>query len=218
MVADPIYPPFTPASKVKNKNKMTIKEIESFPFNEFSEFKRACLSGEAVVFVDRDVALSWAAERGNHTPNKLYWKTFLLSYLDWAALIGFVIYIITNQSWMLLFGLPLLLLGFVAFHPASKKALRIIVLPLKTFTIGGFLLSILSSINWLFVLTAALLLVWISQEYIYKSAVDGMIAAAVNDEGFLCGLWNRHVMSIEMDGTRFSLTRPHSAKKLMQSN
>lgn len=172
-----------------------VEDLSNFPFNNFSELKKASIEGVANVGVDRGIALKWA-HNGIYSSSWIRTQSLVLAFLPIVAVIAFLIYIIATKSWLLLLFLPVLLVCFFIFHPSSAMTFGFIRTALIGLVFIAFAWSLISDITWLTALTLTLLIIWYAQRTIYKKAINGLIKAVLEHEDLLCLLWSGRVLNI----------------------
>ena len=124
--------------------------------------------------------------------------------LTFIVPIGLIVYIVVTKTWLLLLALPLLLIGFLIFHPGLAKLLGsvrgglIFRGGLILLTFGGLIWGFINGIGWLTALTLSLAILWYAQRTIYRKAVDGLLRAAIEHEDLLCILWSGNALNITM--------------------
>jgi len=179
----------------ESKKATKVEELEFFPFKDFKEFRKAYFEGIMQPGVDRGIALNWA-QGGIYASNFLRIQAMFLAFLPFIAAISFVIYAIVSKSWLLLFALPVLLIGFFLFHPSAAMVFGFIRSIFMFLTFAGFVWALLTGKPGLLALTIALLVIWYAQKTIYNKAVSSLIIAAAEHEDLLCLLWQGKALNI----------------------
>lgn len=174
-----------------------VEELEHFPFKNFDELKKRVNEGVANLGVDRSVALQWI-QNGIYSTGWQRTQALFLAILPFIVGIGFIIYAIATQSWLLLLALPILLIGMFIFHPSSAMVFGPIRSGLILLTFGGLVWGFINGTGWLTALTLSLVIIWYAQRTIYRKAVDGLLHAAMQHEDLLCILWNNNALNIAM--------------------
>lgn len=172
-----------------------VEELKHFPFKTFSELKKATIEGIANIGVDRGVALKWA-QNGIYSSSWLRSQALFLAFLPFIAAIGFVIYAVATKSWLLLLALPLLLIGFIIFHPGMAMMFGFIRSGLIGLTFIGLIWGFISKLDWLVAFSLALALIWYAHRTIYRKAVNGLTHAVLEHEDLLCLLWSGKALNI----------------------
>lgn len=190
-------------NKTENKSEAKPKQVEElkhFPFKNFEELKKAGMDRAANIAIDREVALEWVKRRMKDIPIPPPWLKFQVTFLaslTFIVPIGFIIYVITTQSWLLLLALPVLWFGFTTFHnrylQVSIKNVLIVL------TYGGLAWGLINEINWLIAITLSLAVLFYSIRGIYPKAVNGLIKVALQHEELFCFLWYKGALSVKFN-------------------
>lgn len=172
-----------------------VEELKHFPFKTFDELKKKRTEGVASIGVDRSVALQWI-QNGIHSTKWQRTQALFLASLTFIVPIGFIIYAIVTQTWLLLLALPVLIIGFFIFHPGQAMLLGPIRSGLIILTFIGLGYGFFKEIGWMTALTLSLAILWFGQRTIYSKAVSGLIQASLKHEDLLCLLWHGRALNI----------------------
>lgn len=190
-------------NKTENKsetNPKQVEELKHFPFKNFAELKKAGMDGVANIAIDREAALEWVKRRMKGIPTPPPWLKFQVTFLaslTFIVPIGFIIYVIATQSWLLLLALPVLWFGFTTFHnPYLQGSIKTVLIVL---TYGGLAWGLIDGINWLIAITLSLAVLFYSIRNIYPKAVNGLIKVALEHEELFCFLWHKGALSIKFN-------------------
>jgi len=183
-----------------------VEEFPNFPFTDFRQLRVALASGFAHLAVDRRLALTWA-QGGPYASSRVRYITTLTTWLPMLSALGFIIWVIVSKSWLMLFALPLWIIGYVVYHPGIGSFFG----PIRTLLIGltffGFVYGLLTSRPRMAALCAGLVLIWYGIRVTYSLSVGNLIRAASSHEDLFCALWQDEKMSIEMkNGDRYLKT------------
>lgn len=173
-----------------------VEELVRFPFKSFKEFRAAYFQGISRPGVDRGVALNWALGGGAHAPSGLRFRLLILSWVPFIAMGGFVVYVVATKNWIWLLAFPALLIGWFLFHPSAAMVFGVLRTGFVFLTFVGLVWAYWTAKWPLFVLSAALVLIWYEHRTVYNRAVSSMIAAAVEHEDLLCLLWQAKAINI----------------------
>ena len=187
----------------KNQSEQTPKRVEdlkNFPFKNFEELKKAGADGKANIAIDREAALEWVKRKMKGIPTPPPWLKFQVTFLaslTFIVPIGFIIYAVASQSWLLLLALPVLWFGFTTFHnPYLQGSTKTILIVL---TYGGLAWGLINGINWLIAITLSLAVLFYSIRRIYPKAVNGLIKVSLEHEELFCFLWHKEALSIKFN-------------------
>lgn len=205
-------------NQTSEKKIKRVEELEHFPFKNFDEFKKQITEGLANITVDRSVALNWV-QNGIYSSAWQRWYALFLASFTFTVPIGFIAYTVITKTWILLLALPLLLVGFLIFHPNQAMMLGKIRSGLILLTFGGLVWGLVSGIGWLTALNLSLVILWYVQRAIYNKAVNGMIRAVMQHEDLLCILWNSHALNVYMqNGDSYRLRNKVEAGETIRYN
>ncbi|HWL51813.1 MAG TPA: hypothetical protein VNQ90_05230 [Chthoniobacteraceae bacterium] len=172
--------------------------LKNTPFQNLSELNDAILNGFAKISIDTNIALKWV-QGGIYLPSKTRTQALLYMLLPYATIAGFIIYTIATSSWLLLLTLPILIFSFLLSHPRSTKAFG----STKNWLIGlivfGLGLGLSEKIDWLFAFLLTFTLIWYGLHSLYRTAINGLIQAALEHEDLFYLLWNRRVLGIQLN-------------------
>ena len=178
-----------------------VEELENFPFESFTELRKAHFDNMIQLHVDRAAAREWA-ERGIYSPRSLRVQASVLFLLPTLLVIGFIGYAIICREWILFLGLPVVILGMVTFHPNANiysvmfRGFAFIRQALILLTFAGFVWALWVGNSNILMLTGTLLAIWYSWKTLYDKSVRAIITAATEHEGLLCMLWETTALSI----------------------
>jgi hypothetical protein len=176
-----------------------VEELENFPFKSFQELINSWRERKLVLNFDTRTAHNMAFAAGGLIMN-------VISLSEWSLIlvpIGFVIYIILNQTWLLLLSLPLFIIAPFAFNQDSSKSIR---RGLFLLTAAVFLWSIVTSVSNITILSISLLIIWLAQKIIHDFSLNVLTNSATKDQSLLCALWQNNDMSITFtNGNEFSV-------------
>jgi hypothetical protein len=174
-----------------------VEALKNFPFPTFAKFMEARASGAAWLAVDRGFALKWT-QPGGYASRSAQFLTTLFTWLPILAALGFLIWIFASKSWIMLVTLPLLLIGYMVYHPGLGSLLG----PVRTFLVAltfvGLFYGLLSNQPKMLALCAALSLIWYGIRQSYSFSVRHLSRAASSNEELLCALWQDERLSVEM--------------------
>ena len=187
----------------ESKKVQTVEELEHFPFTSFVEFKKATLEGVAHIGIDRGIALQWA-QNGIYAPKSLKTQALIFAALPLVATLALVAYAIISETWLLLLAAPALLVAFFIFHPSSAMIFGALRSGLIGLTFIGLIYAFVANIDWLFVFTAVLVVIWYSQKSVYSKAINAIVKAMTQHEDLLCILWQSKSANIDFfNGNRY---------------
>ena len=188
----------------KEQKPKRVEELKHFPFKNFDELKKRLDEGIANLVVDRGIALQWIL-RGIYSTGWQRAYALFLCWLTYIIPIGLIIYIIVTKTWLLLLALPLLLIGFLIFHPGQAMLLGAIRSGLILLTFVGLVWGFINGISWLTALTLSLAILWYAQRTAYRKAVDGLARAAIQHEDLFCILWSTNALIVRIhNGNSYS--------------
>lgn len=172
-----------------------IEDLTTFPFNNFSEYKKAFAEGTIEPSIDRSVALEWS-QKGIYLPDSVKIKSRIFTFLPFIVLIAFVIYNIFGQNWWYLLAIPVLIIAFFILHPSAATVVKPVRSLLILLAIIAFIWSLVTFKEGLLSLSSSIIMLWFSQDSVYRNAVNGIIKAASKHEDLMCKLWQNKALSI----------------------
>lgn len=130
-------------------------------------------------------------------PPWLKFQVTFLASLTFIVPIGFIIYVIATQSWLLLLALPVLWFGFTTFHnPHLQGSIKTVLIFL---TYGGLAWGLIDKVGWLIAITLSLAVLFYSIRRIYPKAVNGLIKVALEHEELFCFLWHKEALGVKFN-------------------
>jgi hypothetical protein len=180
-----------------------INDLEGFPFSSFREFQTASRAGSAGLRVDTQVAITLAGYGRFGRGVQVF--VFAMLYVPWAIIIGFAIYAVVCNAWLLL-GLFLLLLTHFLSHP-GMAFIRRMQRPLMTLLI--VIIGALCAYEFLIghrlgimLLEFSILAIVAGNLALLALPVKLLIRKANSEEEFLCVLWRSNAVMVTTAGGR----------------
>lgn len=173
-----------------------LSQIPDFPYDDFSELKKAAIRSDVTIGAAMDFARQWLTSGDPSAPRgaKLLSSFLTFSYL--LLPVALVIHAITSNQLGLLVWLIPTFLSFLILRPMMVRTAGF----LKLIILAGYALVIVAIFkllgDWSLWLGLSIILPWLINKIIYKSATNAAIKASLVSEKQFVKLFKCNVVAL----------------------
>lgn len=174
---------------------------EDLPVSSFNEVKKLIIDKKAVIGIRRDLALE-CAQKGIFLSQKHIKRVKLFVLTPFFTISLYTICTLLMGYWKLLFGFPVLMVGYFILHPNSLsgtvQSVTLFVL------VSTIILGVYYDHLWLSFLSSILFVNYVALNKAYSSSLSGIRERALESEENFKNLWKNKIISLHMlDGSRY---------------